>query len=132
LAPGGDEQLGVNGGDGGVIDHDRDEASHVIDESLAATSAPSIDQFDADEQLGDGDRGDGDLIVVSDGIIEREARAVGVDEKGRVQEQPAQGLASISSSDRTEATSLAKPGSTRCRRSSALTSAPVPVVTGSS
>jgi hypothetical protein len=91
----------------------------------------SVGQLDPDQKLSDGDRSKGDLVIVVDGMVQRCSLPVSVDKVGGVEEEPAQGRVSISRSSRTEAMSRAKLRSGLCRCSTALTSAPRPVLTGS-
>jgi hypothetical protein len=90
-----------------------------------------VGQLDSDQKLGDSDRCKGNLVIVVDGMVQRCSLPVGVDKERGVEEEPAQSRVSISSSSRTEAMSRAKLRSGLCRCSTAFTSAPRPVLTGS-
>jgi len=84
LATHGDKQLGVGCSDHGVVVDDWDDICDVVDELLARHSVAAVGQMDADEKLGDGDGGDGHVVVV-DQALKRRPRAVGVDEKRGVE-----------------------------------------------
>lgn len=122
----------MRAGHGGVVVDDGDGVCDVIDELLAPGATVAVTELDADEKLRDGDRRHGDFVVVVDDLVEGRSRTVGVDQECRVKQESRQGRVSISNSFRAAATSRAKPGSGRWRRSTALTSRPVPVLTGSS
>ena len=90
-----------------------------------------VGQLDAHQKLRESDGGDSYLVIVVDGIVQRSSLPVGVDNERGVEEEPAQGPVSVSSSSRAEAMSPAKLRSGFCRRSTAFTSTPRPVLTGS-
>lgn len=122
----------MGAGNGGVVVDHRDGLSDVVNESLPGGAMGAVRELHADEELGDGDGGDCDFVVVPDRLVERGSRSIGVDQECRVEEEPGQGRLSTSSSSRIPTISRAKPESGRWRRSIALTSLPFPVVTGSS
>jgi hypothetical protein len=66
-------------GDCGVVVDDGDDLGDFVDELLASYSMGIVGELNAHEKFGDGDSGDGHLVVVGDVIFERRSRAVGVD-----------------------------------------------------
>jgi hypothetical protein len=111
LAAHDDEELGMGGGDRLVVVDDGDDVYDVVDEGLPVGAVEVIGEVDSDQQLGDGDGGDRGVVIIGDQVIEGRSRAVSVDEKGGVEQEPAQGRCSISRSSRVEATSREKSGS---------------------
>jgi hypothetical protein len=107
------------------------EAGELIDVRPAAWPLARRRQLDADRELGEGDGGDGDVVVVTDQVIEVCCRSLCVHEEGRVEEQQAHGRVSASSRSRTTSRSRAQPASGRCRRRSVFASTLRPRVTGS-
>ncbi len=55
----------------GVIVDDGEDLGDFIDELLASGSVSIVGELDAHEELGDGDRGDSDLVVVGDEFLQR-------------------------------------------------------------
>jgi hypothetical protein len=51
-------------------------------------------------ELGDGDGGDGDVVLVGNHLVQAPPGTVGVDEERRVEQEPGQGRSSISTSRR--------------------------------
>jgi len=98
LATDGHEQGGVGGGDIEVVAQDRNSRDDVVHERLTPGAASSSRQLDADAQFGHRDRGDGDVILVRNEIVEVIAGSLRIDEEGRVEEQPAQDRSSTSMS----------------------------------
>jgi len=131
LAAHGDEQLGVRFRDGSVVCDCRNDGNDLVDEGLAPSALLARRERHADSELGDGDCGDRDVVVVIDDVVESVARPFGVDEECRVEQEPAQDRSSISTSSRIDARSFDHPASIKRRRSNFLTSAPRPLVTGS-
>jgi len=115
-----------------VVVDNRNDVSDIIDELLTGLAVSLVGQSHTDEKLCDRDGGNGHLVVIVDCLVELKPGAVGVDEEGGVEQKPAQGRSSIWSRSWTEAMADANPRSGPWRRSMALTSAPLPVVTGSS
>ncbi len=113
LTSGGRQQEGVRPGDRQVVVDDRDVGRDVVDEALPSVSVSCGRKLYADKKLGDGDRGNGDVVLVADGLIDRGPGAFEIDEEGGVEEEPCQGRRSISSSSRTDATSRANAASGR-------------------
>lgn len=79
------EQFGMGSCDGGVIVDNRDRFFDLVDELLAVGLVSIIGKQDPDQQLGDGDRGDGYFVFVVDQLIERRLGAVGVDQERGVE-----------------------------------------------
>jgi hypothetical protein len=52
---------------------------------LALSTRLTLGQLDADAQLGHGDRRDGDVVLIGDQPVQVVARALRVDEEGRVE-----------------------------------------------
>jgi hypothetical protein len=115
-----------------VVVEDRYVRRDVRDEPLSRAAMPAAAQLDTYEKLGDGNRGDGNVVVIVDEVIEGRPGPVGIDQERRVEQEPGQERSSTSSSCRSDARSPAKAGSAGCRPSKALTSLPFPVLTGSS
>jgi hypothetical protein len=70
-----------------------------------------ICQLDTDQQLGDGDRSDGNVILVADQVVEPQLPAFAGDQDGRVQDQPGQFRSSSVTTPRSAASSSGHDGS---------------------
>jgi hypothetical protein len=125
------EQLGMDLRDCTVVVEDGNDLQDVAEEGNAGGTVLARGQEHTNSQLGCGDSGHRNLVVIGDGVVEGLSRSFGVDEKGRVEEKPGQVRSSISTTDRTAARSCDQSVSGRCRRSSSFTSAPWPSVIGS-
>ncbi len=101
LAPYVDEELGVDLGHRLVVVENGNHLQEVFEEGEAGSPVVAGRKHDPDPQLGHRDRGDRDVVVVSDGLVEGGTRAIGVDQEGRVEEELAQGRCSSSTADRT-------------------------------
>lgn len=123
-------QLSMDISDFTVVVQHGDDLQDVLEEGEAGCPVRARGQKYAGSELCCGDRGDGDLVVIADGVVERTSRTFGVDEKGRVEEEPGQ-RSSSSTTDRTAAKSCNHGRSGRCRRSSSFTFAPWPSFIGS-
>jgi hypothetical protein len=99
---------------------------------LSRRSLPSARQGHAHQQLGHGHGGDGDVVVIGDDRIQISGAAFGIDQEGRVHQQPAQCRSSTDSSLRVSASSSAQPASGSWRRKAALAASPRPRPAGSS
>lgn len=126
-----DQQLGMGLCDSTVVVEDGDDREDAFKERKAGRSLLPRGEEHADSQFGCSDGGDGDLVVVADSIVEVGCRAFGVDQEGRVTEEPGQGRSSISTTARMAARSFGHWESGRWRRSRDLTSAPCPSFIGS-
>jgi len=115
---------GVGESDLDVVADDGQRGEDVVEEGPTRLTPLAPRDLDADTQLGDGDGGDRRLVVVADQAVEIDVLAFGPDEDVRVEQQERQNRSSVVTCSRSSATSWAQPGSTGCRRSSRLTSAP--------
>jgi hypothetical protein len=86
----------------------------------------ALRQRNADEQLSDRHCGDSNITVVCDDRIELPTRSFGVDEKGGVEQEQAQGRSSIVSMPRISSKSRRQSPSTACRRSAFLSGSSTP------
>ncbi len=101
------EQLGVDLGNRTVVVEHGDDRQDVVKEGEPGRSLRSRGQQHTDSQLRRGDGGDRNFVVVADSIVEVGCRTLRVDQEGCVEEEPGQGLSSISTTDRAAARSLA-------------------------
>ncbi len=108
-----DEELGMSFGHTEVIGDEGNDGEDVVHEGCSRRTGLPAGQQDPDPELGDGDRSHGDVVVVIDDVVEPIAGSVGVDEKGRVEEEATQGRSSISTRPRTADSSSAHLGSRR-------------------
>jgi hypothetical protein len=65
-----DEQARVVGGDGLVVRQDRDRGRDLVDVRLTTGPPARRCELDADGELGEGDRCDRDVVVVSNELVE--------------------------------------------------------------
>lgn len=100
------EQLGVNLCYRAVVVDDGDHSQDVFKKGEAGRSLLSRGQEHTDSELRRGDGGDSDLVVITDSIVEVDCRTFRVDQEGCVKQEPGQGRSSISTTDRTSATSF--------------------------
>jgi len=128
----GGKQFCVRSRDSSVVVDYGDDASHVVLEPLATGAVDVIGEQYAYQKLSDGHSGDCHFVVILDQFIECCAVPVGVYQEGRIEQETAQGRASVSSTSRTDAMSSAKPVSPAWCRSRAFRSAPLPVLSGAS
>jgi hypothetical protein len=96
LPPDGYEQLSVGGGDVEVIGQDLERRRDVIHERLALSALLPVSQLDPNQQLGHGDRRDGDVVVVGNELVKVVARPLGVDQERGVEQEPGQDRSSTS------------------------------------
>ena len=78
----GDEQARVVEGHGLVVRQERNGRSDVIDIQLSACPLAFRCQLGADGELGEGDGGDRDVVVVAAQLVEFGGTSFGVDEEG--------------------------------------------------
>jgi hypothetical protein len=126
-----DQQARVPQCDGLVVGQDRNRGSDLVDVRLASCSLSCGRQHDTDGELGESDCCNSDVVIVFDEVVQIGGASFGVDEEGGVEQEERHGRVSTSSRSRTSSRSLAHRVSGRCRRRSALASAPRPRVTGS-
>jgi len=126
-----DEQSRVSLGDRYVVGDHGERCEYVLDESGPRCSGLSRSEQRTNSELGDGDRRDGDVVLIGDHLVEGVAGSVGVDEERRVEQEPPQDRSSISTNRRMEDSSSDQFASRRCRRSKAFASAPSPGRAGS-
>lgn len=131
-APDGCEQCGVGPSDVDVVRDDGEHLEQVLDERLPIQLPPSGRELDADTELSCGDRGDRRLVVVGDQSIEVELASLDGDQNARVEQQGGQNRSSVTSCDRSSATSSLQAGSMRCCRRTAFARAPDATRAGSS
>src|SRR5919106_1728076 len=125
------EQQGVFFGDLGVVADDGHGCGDLVDERGSLVTPPPAGEERSDPELGQGDRGYRDVIVVGDEVVKIVTGALGVDQEGRVEEEATHSRRSTASRSRTDLMSVDQARSGRCRRSSALASAPRPPCAGS-
>ena len=78
-----------------VVRLDGQRSQHIADVARARSTLPAAGQLDAEEQLGGGHGGYGDIVVVVDEGVERGAAPLRVDEDRRVDDQAVQRRSSI-------------------------------------
>ena len=98
-------------GDIEVIDQHRHVGHDVVQKGLPSGVLLALRQLDPDAEFGDGDGGDGDVVVVGNDVIQVAAGTFRVDQEGRVKEEPPQDRSSTSTSSRSAASSVAQSGS---------------------
>lgn len=116
---------------GKIVRNDRQRSHHVIYEALPLCSMTLGSQFHPYQQLGHGDGGYGDVVLVVEDRVQIRQIPLRVDEKRRVKENQTHDRTSISISSRSSRRSVDHPLSAACRRSISLMSAPRPVLIGS-
>jgi hypothetical protein len=124
------EQLGMGAGDLEVVVLDRDRSDDRVDQRLPTRPVGLVGQLDPHQQLGDGDRGDDDVVLVTDQVVEPDLPALAGDQDGRVEDQPVQFRSSSVTVPRSMASSSGHDGSAACSRRSCLTSSPLADGTG--
>ena len=80
----GNEQMSVSLGDGHVVAHDWDGGDHAVEEVLPSAPGLAAGELDTDQQLGNGDCCDGDIVIVGHYGVELIAAPVRIDEEGGV------------------------------------------------
>src|SRR5581483_8718744 len=110
--------------DSEVVDLDGVEREHALYELGALLPAPCIGALDADQQLGRRNRGDRDVVLVVDQLVERETIALGCDEDRRVEDQPRQRRSSMRRAERRAWSSSPHAASRGFARKASLTAAP--------
>lgn len=131
-APDGCEQRGVGPSDVDVVRDDGEHLEQVLNERLPIQLSPSRCELDSDTELCCGDRGDRWLVVVGDQAIEIDLASLDGDQNARVEQQGGQNRSSVTSCDRSSATSSLQAGSMRCRLRTSFARAPVAMRAGSS
>ena len=96
----------------GVVVEHRDRGEHIVEECRTALPVLATSDRYANPELGQGDRGDGRLIVVGEQPVESTRRTFGVDQDAGVEEDEAQYRSSGTSCSRSSTRSFAHPGST--------------------
>lgn len=127
-----DQQFGVRASNCEVVADDRQAVDDVIEEPTPRTSTFAGRDPDPDAEFGDRDRGNGGLVVVIDQVVQVERCAFDFDEDVGVQQEQRQNRSSVVSWSRKATSSPLQSVSTRWRRRSALASAPVAAIAGSS
>lgn len=123
------QQQPVRAGDVEVVVLDQDHGEDGIKQRPAPRPVGRVRQLDADQQLGHGDGGDGD-VVVADQIVETDPSTFSGDHDRRVEDQPVQSRSSVISEVRSVASSSGHDESETWSRSSRLTSSPLVDGTG--
>ena len=114
-----------------VVSEHRNGRDDVVDVCTSCSSAPARGKERTHAQLRNRDSCDRDIVIVIDYLIKFVARALGINEKRRIEQEPSHNRSSTSSRARTSSRSLAQVRSGRCRRSRDFTSAPRPRFIGS-
>ena len=73
-----------------VVVLDRDRREHLRDVRVAARTPPSVGELDADKELCCRHRGNCDVVLIADDLIERDRAPLCVDDDRRVQNQSSQ------------------------------------------
>ena len=107
-----------------VVVDDGDCFQDAVEKVASVLSGPAHGELDPDAQLCDSDRSDGHIVLVSDHPVEVVARALGVDQEGRVEYEATQDRSSIATSSRVAVRSSSQALSGLRRRRNAFTSAP--------
>ena len=81
-----------------VVVLDDDVGDEILDERQAAAASPLVGQLHADEELGCGDGGDDNVIVVSKEKIDIPLAALDGNENGRIENQAGQDRSSATRS----------------------------------
>jgi len=131
LSTDGDKQLRVRLGHADVVVNHRDCGENVVEKGRTNDSRPSFRQLDADSELSNGDRRDGDVVVVIERLVDFPSGPLDVDEKRGVEQKPSQLRSSMVNRSRSPANSVRQLESTLWRRSIAFTSEPRPLGIGS-
>jgi hypothetical protein len=131
-APHGGEQCGVSPRDIEVIRNDREHLEQVLDERLPIQLSPARCELDSDTELCCSDRCDRWLVRVGDQSIEIELATLDGDQHARVEQERGQNRSSVTSCDRSSATSSLQAESMRCRLRTSFARAPVATRAGSS
>jgi hypothetical protein len=84
------EQLGVDPSNWEVVGLHRDRGQQRVHERSAGRFVAAIGELDADQQFGGGDRGDHDVVLVGDDLLDRGRRSLRGDEDRRVEDQALQ------------------------------------------
>lgn len=113
-----------------VVGLDRNRREHPLDERAAGGLVLVISEVLSDEQLGGGDGGDRDIVLVADDLVQRAARPLGRDQDGGVEDQAFQRRVSGVSDARRSRSSVGQLGSAGCDRSMCLTSRPEDAAAG--
>ena len=114
-----------------VVGLDRDRLQDRGKKPLPLCSPLAIGQLDSDRQLGDADRGDCHVVLISDQLLQRpRALALGIDQSRRVEDQSRQCSGGDPTLSRNSRNSPAHAASGRCARSASLSARPVPPPAG--
>lgn len=105
------EQHGMSPGDFGVVGEHRHRLQDIVHERLPRRPLSGTRQAHPDQQLSDGNGGDGNVIAIGDQRVEFVAAALDIDQEGRVQQQPGQGRFSTDNNLRISTTSSLQSGS---------------------
>ena len=124
------EEIGMRLGDGEVIGDDGQRLENVGEEGLTPSPSPPGRQPHPNCELGDGDGGHCGGVVVHNRRIEARVTTFGGYENGGVEEKKSQKRSSARVSSRSSWRSRRHSSSGAWRLSSALASAPRPLVTG--
>lgn len=118
------QQLCVRSRDVDVVLLDRNGGEHLGDVRLSRRAPAAVGQLDADQELRSGDRCDRDVVVVPDQVVEPSVVALGIYERGRVENQSSQRRSSSVVASRARRTSASQPASRGAPRRRSLTSLP--------
>jgi hypothetical protein len=125
------EQVRMGLGDVNVVVDHGNGCEDVVKKRQTTDPRLALGKLNADPKVSDGDRGDGYVVVVVDGLVEFATGTFDIDEERGVEQQPCQLRSSTVTRSRTAANSARQRESTLCRRSIAFTSEPRPLKTGS-
>lgn len=104
-APDGCEKCGVGPRDVDVVRDDREHLEQLLDERSAIQPSPPRCELDSDTELCCGDGSDRGLVIVGDQSIEIEPSSLDGDQHARVEQEGGQNRSSVTSCDRSSATS---------------------------
>ena len=109
---------------------DRDRGEDGVDKGPSSRLVGRVGQLDPDQQLGDGDGGHGDVVLVTDQVVEPQSPALSGDHDRRIEDQPVQSRSSAVNDARSVASSAGHDVSAVWSRRSRLTSSPLADGTG--
>lgn len=120
------EERAVGVGHDEVVRLDRKGVEYRLDEPPPFLAATPPREVDPDPQLGDGDRGDGDVVVIADQLFQDAPAALGVDQDRGVEDQSRQGSVPGPTLSLRSRSSAAQSESGRFARSASFSALPVP------
>lgn len=124
------EQEGVSVGDLEVVGLHRDRSQDRLDIPLPRVPTSPVGQLDTDEKLCCGDRGNHDVILVGDQLIENLPPPFGSYQDRRIQDQAVQRRSSTAATARTSRSSFSHSRSRACLCRISLIDSPDALVAG--